>query len=99
MCVDLNEDSPVIGKTLAEAITRAGEGINVETIQRGQGVFINPLPDVRMRGGDRLTTSDTQANLREFARALGGTLFSGDHAVDSLHPLKIEGEQLTFSIQ
>jgi len=49
---------------------------------------------VVLQAGDRITTSDSQANLREFARALGGTLFSGDHAVDQRHPLQFEGEQL-----
>ncbi|MDX1460076.1 MAG: SLC13 family permease [Xanthomonadales bacterium] len=92
--VQLNETSPVVGKTLAEAITRAGESINVETIERGKGVFINPLPDVILRAGDRLTTSDTQAHLREYARVLGGTLFSGDKAVDDLHPLSTQGMQI-----
>jgi len=92
--IRLNEDSPVVGKTLAEAILRAGEGINVETVQRGHGVFINPLPDVILRDGDRLTTSDTQANLREYARLLRGTLFSGDQEVDASHPLSAEGMQI-----
>jgi di/tricarboxylate transporter len=92
--IRLNADSPVVGKTLAEAITRAGEGINVETVQRGQGVLINPLPDVRLRGGDRITTSDTQANLREYARLLKGTLFSDDQEVDAAHPLSAEGLQI-----
>jgi di/tricarboxylate transporter len=92
--IRLDKGSPVVGKTLAEAILRAGEGIRVETVQRGQGVFINPLPDVRLKDGDRITTSDTQSNLREFARILGGTLFSGDHAVDAAHPLSHEGLQI-----
>ena len=92
--IRLDNGSPVVGKTLAEAIVRAGEGIRVETVQRGQGVFINPLPDVVLRAGDRITTSDTQSNLREFARLMGGTLFSGDHAVDAAHPLSHEGQQI-----
>ncbi len=92
--IRLDEGSPVVGKTLAEAILRAGEGIRVETVQRGQGVFINPLPDVVLRAGDRITTSDTQSNLREFARLMSGTLFSGDHAVDAAHPLSHEGQQI-----
>jgi di/tricarboxylate transporter len=92
--IRLNDDSPVVDKTLAEAITRAGEGINVETIQRGQGVFINPLPDVLLRGGDRLTTSDTQTNLREYARLLRGTLFTDDQEVDASHPFSPEGLQI-----
>ena len=92
--IRLNENSPVVGQTLADAIARVGESINVETIQRGRGVFINPLPDVKLRASDRITTSDTQQNLREFARILGGTLYTGDHAVDESHPLSTEGTQI-----
>jgi len=92
--IRLDESSPVVGKTLAEAILRTSDGIRVESIQRGQGVFISPLPDVVLKAGDRVTTSDTQANLREFSRSLGGTLFSGDQAVDAEHPLSAEGQQI-----
>lgn len=92
--IRLNEGSPVVGRRLATAILRTGDGIKVETVQRGQGVFINPLPDVVLKANDRITTSDTQANLREYARLLGGTLFSGDQAVDAEHPLSAEGQQI-----
>jgi di/tricarboxylate transporter len=92
--IRLDEGSPVVGSTLAEAIIRGGDNFKVETIQRGQGVFISPLPDVVLRAGDRISTSDTQSNLREYARLLGGTLFSGDHAVDAEHPLSAEGQQV-----
>jgi di/tricarboxylate transporter len=92
--IRLNENSPVVDGSLADAIDRAGENLKVETIQRGQGVFISPLPDVVLKSGDRLTTSDTQSRLREFARILGGTLFSGDHMVDATHPLSDEGQQV-----
>ena len=92
--IRLDNGSPVVGRTLAEALLRAGEGMKVESVQRGQGVFINPLPDVALKAGDRITTSDTQANLREFSRLLGGTLFSGDQAVDAEHPLSAEGQQI-----
>jgi di/tricarboxylate transporter len=47
-----------------------------------------------LKAGDRLTTSDTQENLREYSRLLGGTLFSGDQAVDAQHPLSAEGQQI-----
>ena len=92
--IRLNSNSPVVGRSLADAITRSGENIKVETIQRGRGVFINPLPDVKLRGGDRITTSDTQQNLREFARLLGGTLYSGEHEVNASHPLSTDGQQI-----
>ena len=93
--VRLNDNSPVIGHTLAEAIARTGEKIKVETIQRGKGVFINPLPDVKLRASDRITTSNTQQNLREYARLLGGKLYSDDHAVDASHPLSTDGTQIS----
>jgi len=92
--IRLDKGGPVVGKTLAEALLRVGGGMKVESIQRGQGVFINPLPDVTLKPGDRITISDTQANLREFSRLLGGTLFSGDQAVDAQHPLTAEGQQI-----
>ena len=92
--IRLNDGSPVIGKTLAETLIRAGDTMKVETIQRSKGTFISTLPDVVMKSGDRLTTSDTQENLREYSRLLGGTLFSGDHAVDAAHPLSNEGQQV-----
>jgi len=92
--IRLNDNSPVVGHTLAEAIARTGEKIKVEAIQRGKGVFINPLPDVRLRAADRITTSNTQQNLREYARLLGGTLYTADHAVDASHPLSTDGTQI-----
>jgi di/tricarboxylate transporter len=92
--IRLNPDSPAVGRSLADAISRCGENIKVETIQRGKGVFINPLPDVKLRSGDRITTSNTQQNLREYARLLGGTLYTAEHAVDASHPLSTEGEQI-----
>lgn len=92
--IRLNDNSPVVGQTLAEAIARTGEKIKVEAVQRGKGVFINPLPDVRLRATDRITTSNTQQNLREYARLLGGTLYTDDHAVDESHPLSTEGTQI-----
>jgi len=93
--IQLNPDSNMVGRSLADAISRLGEKINVETIQRGKGVFINPLPDVKLRGGDRITTSNTQQNLREFARQLGGTLYSADHEVDESNPLSIAGQHIS----
>jgi len=93
--IRLNDNSPVIGLTLAEAIARTGENVKVETIQRGKGVFINPLPDVKLREADRITTSNTQQNLREYARLLGGKLYTDDHEVDASHPLSTDGTQIS----
>ncbi len=92
--IRLNPNSPVVGRSLAYAIIRSGENMKVETVQRGKGVFINPLPDVQLRAGDRITTSDTQQNLREYARIFGGTLHTTEHAVDASHPLSADGQQI-----
>lgn len=90
--IRINENSPVVGMTMAEAIERVGENFQLEAIQRQQNVYISPLPDVVLQAGDRITVSDTQERLRESARRLGGTLFSGDHVVDASHPLTSEGQ-------
>lgn len=92
--IRIGENSPVVGSKLSEAILRTDDSIRIDSIQRGEGAFINPLPDVILMAGDRVTTSDSQANLREFAHTLGGKLYSGEHEVDSAHPLSLEGEQL-----
>ena len=90
----LADDSPLIDEPLAAAIERTRGGMRVDHIQRGDAFNIAPLPDVQLRPGDRLTTVATPDDLREWARALGAELWSGDHEVDAKHPLKAEGERL-----
>ena len=85
--IRLDEGSQASGASLAEAIDTCGGELKVEKIQRGPGVFVTPLPDVILAPGDRITTTNTQDNLREFAHLLGGKLFSGDVEVDEAHPL------------
>ncbi len=85
--IRLGKSASVLGSTLAEAIERCNGNLKVEKIQRGPGVFVTPLPDVTLNPGDRITTTDTRDNLREFARLLGGRLFSGDVEVNDDHPL------------
>ncbi len=90
----LDEDSPVVGQTLTQAVERTEGALKVEKIQREVGVFVTPLPDVELRAGDRLSTSDTPSRLREFARQLGGKLYSGNTLVDAEHPLTAGSQQL-----
>ncbi|QKK03801.1 MAG: SLC13 family permease [Pseudomonadota bacterium] len=85
--IRLARGSDAVGLTLAEAIERCNGELKIEKIQRGPGVFVTPLPDVKLKAGDRITTTNTQDNLREFAHVLGGKLFSGDVEVDDAHPL------------
>ncbi|MFW5927125.1 MAG: SLC13 family permease, partial [Wenzhouxiangella sp.] len=92
--IRLGKNSAAVGKTLAEAIDRCDGNLKVEKIQRGPGVFVTPLPDVILKAGDRITTTNTQDNLREFAHVLGGRLFSGDVEVDDTHPLRRDDQKI-----
>jgi di/tricarboxylate transporter len=90
----LNDNSPIVGQSLASAIEKTENSLRIERIQRNQGVFITPLPDVALKAGDRLTTTDTPDNLREFASQLDALLYAGEHLVDDEHPLTAQGQQL-----
>ncbi|MGY6553657.1 MAG: SLC13 family permease [Wenzhouxiangella sp.] len=92
--IRLDKTSTATGKTLSEAIEACDGELKVEKIQRGPGVFVTPLPDVKLKTGDRITTTNTQDNLREFAHLLGGKLYSGDFEVDEAHPLEALNQQI-----
>jgi di/tricarboxylate transporter len=92
--IRLNKASEATGEKLADAIDRCNGELKVEKIQRGPGVFVTPLPDVVLKSGDRITTTNTQDNLREFAHLLGGKLYSGDVEVDDTHPLEPDDQQI-----
>ncbi|MEE4297211.1 MAG: SLC13 family permease [Wenzhouxiangella sp.] len=92
--IRLDQSSTAVGKSLAEAIDSCDGKIKVEKIQRGPGVFVTPLPDVQLNSGDRITTTNTRDNLREFAHLLGGKLYSGDVEVDDSHPLEALNQQI-----
>ena len=86
--IRLNKNSPAVGMMLSEAIERCPGSFKVEKIQRGPGVFVTPLPDVILKTGDRITTTNTQENLRDIAQTLGGKLYSGDVEIDETNPIK-----------
>ena len=88
------EDSFAVDKTLSELIEKTGGALEVSRIMRRSGTFIQPLPDAKIRAGDRLLVSDTPDNLKEFESALGAKLYVGDNAVDEEHPLSGEGQQM-----
>ncbi len=87
------ENSYADGRTLAEVIKKAGDGMRVKRIVRGEGALI-PLPDIVLRGEDRLHLEDTPSKLKEYEQALGARLFSGETAVDDEHPLQATEQQL-----
>ncbi|MCZ6458053.1 MAG: SLC13 family permease [Gammaproteobacteria bacterium] len=89
----IDEGSPCVDKTLADAKTAAGGDMNVVRIRRGE-TFIMPLPDATLRAGDSLRVRDTPQRLKAFEQALGARLYSDDHLVDEEHPLSAENQML-----
>ena len=73
----VGDSSPFVGCELSELVRKAGPGLLVRRILRGRNLYIAPLPDVRLRAGDRLLVSDTVTQLQEFQAVLGMELISG----------------------
>jgi len=88
------EESPAVGKTLAEALDMTDGAMKVISVERGTDNFIMPLPGVALRAGDHLVLRDTPDRLKEFEKVLEGTLYSEDTPVDEDHPLKAEDQQI-----
>ncbi|MCZ6889475.1 MAG: SLC13 family permease [Gammaproteobacteria bacterium] len=89
----LDDSSPAIGKTLAEALALVGGEVNVVRIRRGDSSVYAADEEI-LRAGDRLRVQDTTARIRGFAEALKATLYSGDHIVDDDHPFSAENQSL-----
>jgi len=85
--------SPADGARLADVLRKTGGAMNVHSITRGAGLTIVPLPQTVLAADDQLHVLDTPEQLMEYARVIGGTLYSGDVAVDAEHPLKADEQQ------
>ncbi len=91
------KESSLVGKTLAEAIQKAGGGMKVKGIRRGTDSLIMPLPSVILKVGDQLIIRDTPERLKEIEAVLEGTLYQDENLgspVDEDHPLKAEDQQI-----
>ncbi len=91
------EESPIEGKTLAEALKKTDGAMKVMSIERGPDTFMIPLPSVILKAGDHLVIRDTPKRLKEFENILEGTLYpedSMDEPIDDEHPLKAEDQQI-----
>ena len=91
------EESTLVGKTLAEAIRKAGGGMKVRGIRRGTESLIMPLPSVVIKAGDQLIIRDTPERLKEIEIVLEGALYQDENLgkpVDEDHPLKAEDQQI-----
>jgi len=89
----IEADSFADGKTLAEILERAG-GLKVAEILRDGHLAVTPLPDLKLRAGDRLGVRETPQNLKEFEELLEARLYAGDFPVDDEHPLLAEDQQI-----
>jgi di/tricarboxylate transporter len=78
------ENSPLVGKSLADVIHKAGNELPVKRVVRDAHRFIAPLPDVQIAAGDRIHVSGTVDMLREYEALLGARLLAGLDSLDSM---------------
>ena len=88
------DDSFAVGKTLTDIIEKTEGMIQVSGIRRTENTFTVPLPDAKIRAGDRLLVRDTPSQLKEFERTLGATLYSKGHEVSDDNPLSEDQQHL-----
>lgn len=63
------------GRTLAQALERTGNRMQVDRIQRGaSGDYLLRLPTLKLVSGDRLFVRDTSENIKDYEQALGSKL-------------------------
>ncbi|MET0026131.1 MAG: SLC13 family permease [Candidatus Thiodiazotropha sp.] len=94
----LKAESSIVGQPLSEAIALTRGMMQVEGVWRSQNTQIMPLPDALLNPGDRLLVRDTPANLKNYEKLLGATLYSGGDMVDENHPLHADHQQLAEAI-
>jgi len=73
----IDENNPLVGKSLAGLIRKAGGNLPVRKIFRDQHLFISPLPDVEIKAGDKIHVSATVDMLKEYEALLGAKLLTG----------------------
>ena len=91
------DKSPAVDKSLAKARQMTGGTMRVSGIERGNGRFLIPFPEIILRPGDHLVIRDTPEKLKEYEKVLRGTLYPEKHddgPVDDTHPLKAEDQQI-----
>jgi len=88
------EGSFADGKTLTEIIEKTEGSIQVSGIRRSENTFTVPLPDARIRAGDRLLVRDTPTKLKDYERTIGATLYSKGHEVNEDNPLSDNEQHL-----
>jgi TrkA domain protein len=70
--VQVTDDSPVAGQTLAGAGIRQRTGVSVIAIQRDDETIANPPPDTEMHPGDTLIAIGSREGCRSFDAYVAG---------------------------
>ncbi|MBD3654800.1 SLC13 family permease [Kangiella sp.] len=83
------------GKTLSEVINKTDGQMKVVRIQRGEEISIVPMPDAKVKAGDRLRVIDTPEHLKEYEQVLGAKLYRRGKQISDDHPLTAENQQLS----
>ena len=73
----ISKDNPLVGKSLADVIHKAGGGLQVKRIVREEHLLISPLPDVVIKAGDKIQVSATADMLKEYEALLHAMLLAG----------------------
>jgi di/tricarboxylate transporter len=81
----------LLGHNLSEFMRKVGPELHVQRILRGKNLYITPLPDLRIRAGDRLLVVDTIDRLQDFRALLGAKLQSDSTAE---HTLPTDDQQM-----
>lgn len=91
----IEEDSFADGKTLSEVINKTDGQMKVVRIQRGEEISIVPMPDAKVKAGDRLRVIDSPEHLKEYEQVLGAKLYRRGKQISEDHPLTAENQQLS----
>ncbi len=83
------------GKTLSEVINKTDGQMKVIRIQRGEEISIVPMPDAKVKAGDRLRVIDSPEHLKEYEQVLGAKLYRRGKQISDDHPLTAENQQLS----
>jgi len=78
----VDEESKIVGKTLAEVRKIAGGHLRLMDVKRGKGLILSRLPTLVLSAGDRLHVVDTPDRLKELEGLFGA----------AMHDLEIDPE-------
>lgn len=87
----IQEDSDVVGKTLADIRKKAGRSLEIHKVLRASGTEVVKLPSLELMAGDRIYTRASADDLNEFSKKLDAALHNLDESesiVDEENPLK-----------